>query len=89
MQSIQPLPGSVQTNAVGLADNDTVALNSFDANQYPSGASWDSVNNTVAIAPLLGGRKSQLVGITRSGAIVYGTATDSTPNYRAVGATLP
>lgn len=89
VQSIQPLPGSAQTNAVGLADNDTVALNSFDANQYPSGAYWDGVNSTVAIAPLLGGRMSRLEGITRSGAIVYGTATDSTLNYRAVGATLP
>jgi len=64
-------------------------LNSFDANQYPSGAYWDGVNGTVEINPLLDGRMSRLEGITRSGAIVYGTATDSTLNYRAVGATLP
>ncbi len=55
----------------------------------PAAPYWDGVNGTVEINPLSDGRISALEGITRSGAIVYGTATDSTLNYRAVGATLP
>lgn len=89
VQPIQPLPGSIQTTAAGFADNDTVAVNCLNASQYPCGGYWTPTTGTVAVPPLPGGLKSRLQGITHSGAIVYGTATNTTNNYSAVAAPLP
>jgi hypothetical protein len=89
VQSIQPLPGSIQTTAAGFADNDTVALNCLNASQYPCGGYWTPATGTVEVLPLAGGLKSGLNGISRAGALIYGSATDAAKNSKAVGATLP
>jgi hypothetical protein len=89
VQSIQPVPGCIQTNAVGFSDNDTVAINCLNANQYSSGGYWKLATGSVIVPPILGGLKSALEGISRSGNIVYGSATDANSDFKAVAATLP
>ncbi|MCF5667125.1 hypothetical protein GIV47_19395 [Pseudomonas marginalis] len=89
VQSIQPLPGSIQTTVAGFAGNDTIALNCIDANQHPCGGYWTSATGTAAVPQLPSGSISQLNGINPSGSIVYGTALNATEDNKAVTATLP
>jgi len=89
VQPIQPLPGCIHTSAVGFADNDTVAINCLNANQYSNGGYWTLATGSVTVPPLPGGLKSVLKGISRAGNITYGSATDATKNSNAVGTTLP
>lgn len=89
VQPIQPLPGCIQTSAAGFADNDTVAINCLNANQYSSGAYWTLATGPVTVPPLTGGLKSALNGITRSGTIIYGSATGAGGDFNAVAAELP
>ncbi|MGY2147244.1 hypothetical protein [Pseudomonas azotoformans] len=89
VQPILPLSGSVSTTAVGLADNNTVALNCENASEHPTGCIWTSTGGTQALSPINGGLKSWLNGISSSGEYVFGSANNSSQNQSAVAATLP
>lgn len=89
IRPILPLSGSVTTQAVGFAHNDTVALNCTNSAQYPTACFWTPAGGTQAFTPINGGLKSTLTAISLSGAFVAGGATDSALNANAVGATFP
>lgn len=85
---IQPLPGSNQTNFAGFGDNDSVAMTCLNSNQYPTACSWTPSGGTVSVVGL-GGTSSESSGISPSGVFIFGTATDTSNDFNAVGATLP
>lgn len=89
VQSIQPLPGSNQVSFAGLANDDTVAMTCLNSSQYPTACYWRPLGGTVAIPALSGGLKSTLNGISPSGSIVSGAATDAAKKLNAVAANLP
>ncbi|MBZ6459116.1 hypothetical protein K7402_13585 [Pseudomonas fluorescens group sp.] len=89
VRPIVPLPGSVMTKAVGLGNDDTIALNCQDSNQYPTGCYWTPSGGTQPLAPLPGGLLSALAGIAPAGKFVFGAATSATQTLNAVAAQLP
>ena len=89
VQSIPPLPGSDQVSFAGFGDNDIVAMTCVNSSQYPTACYWRPLGGTVAIPALSGGLKSTLNGISPSGSIVSGAATDAAKKLNAVAANLP
>lgn len=86
---ILPPAGSVWTEAVALADNNVVVLNSTNNEQYPAGCTWDTTNGTNCLLPISGGLISNFTSISPGGSFAGGESTDSSQNIRSVGATLP
>lgn len=84
-----PPSGAMATVPIALADNDTIALNSSDSNQYPAGCTWIPPGPVSCIAPLSGGKKSGLSSISENGAYAVGDAKDSTQATAAVAVSLP
>ncbi|USX01694.1 hypothetical protein NHF41_07635 [Pseudomonas proteolytica] len=83
------LPGSVGTQAFSLAENDTVAMDCTNSNEYPTACTWDPINATVPIPPVSGGLQSTLSSISFSGTYVAGVASDGAQDDLAVVAPLP
>ncbi|MGY2273121.1 MULTISPECIES: hypothetical protein [Pseudomonas] len=89
IRPIQPLSGSVTTQAVGFAHDDTVAMICENSAQYITACTWTPNSSTQALGPINGGSKSQLSGISPNGGFVVGGATDAEQKVSAVAATLP
>ena len=89
VRPIKTLPDSDSTSAFTLAENDTVAMDCFNSQEYPTACTWDPINETVPIPPINGGRKSILSSISFSGTRVAGVVTDASRNDTAVVAELP
>jgi hypothetical protein len=86
---ISPLPGGTRVGAVGLADNDTVALNSEDSTENVEAATWTSSTGTVAAGFEGGGQASVLASLSKSGNYAVGGAQNSAQTADAVATSLP
>ena len=93
IQLIQPPTGAVSTQAFGIADNNTVALNS-DVDQYLTGCIWSPATGgnaatTHCLASIGGGKKNWLSTFSQSGSYAGGVNLNSTQDMDAVAVELP
>lgn len=86
---ILPPAGSVWTEAVSMADNNIVVLNSTSTSQYPAGCTWDTTNGTQCLAPIGGGLISRFTSISRNGSFAVGDNVDNAQAVGAAATTLP
>lgn len=89
IRPIDSLPDSLATSAFGLAHNDTVAMTCENEAQYPTACFWNPTTGTHALAPINGGLKSQLTGISPAGGFVVGNSTTAQGDISAAAAALP
>lgn len=86
---ISPISGGVRVRATGLANDDTVALVSENADENLQAAIWTPAGGTEAIDLFQGGKVSGLQSISPNGDWVVGVAEDGAHNTNAVYALLP
>jgi len=77
---VADLPGGSRCEAVGLGDNNTMALNCENADEQVQPAKWTATSGTVALGYLNGGETGALTAANQSGTAASVTGEDSAEN---------
>jgi hypothetical protein len=78
--NVPDLTGGVRCEAVGLGDNNTIALNCENADEQIQPAKWTAANGTVALGYLNGGETGTLTASNKSGTAAAVTGEDAAEN---------